>query len=468
MQFMIESMVIIIVSTLLSVFIFDGLYLKLYSYLGTTFVLAKIYFLVLLVLVVTIIIIVGAISGGYPAYYMSRFNPIEVLKKETTGMRRKITLRRVLIMFQFSISIILLVGTIFIFRQLDYMKNSQLGFQKENVLLLSFPRSSNQVDNKYETLKNELLKNSNIPYVSGAYTLPGINSQMNMGVRPDGTSADATVNIQAIPGDFDFVKSIGLEITEGRDLSKDFSTDQFGSVLLNQTAVTVLRLTNPVGTKLIIPGDEFKNGVKVVGVVKDFHLQSFQNKINPMMIIINPKMFICIAVKINPRNINETLKYIKATWNSVFPGVILSYNFLDEAYNNIYSPETKTGQLLSVFTSLAIFISCLGLLGFASFIVKKRIKEVGIRKVLGARISAISSLLSLQFLVWIVASSIIACPVAYILVKKWLGNFAFRIKIDWWVFLVAILIELIIALIIVVWISWKTATKNPVDALRYE
>ena len=186
------------------------------------------------------------------------------------------------------------------------------------------------------------------------------------------------------------------------------------------------------------------------------------------MIIINPKMFICIAVKINPRNINETLKYIKATWNSVFPGVILSYNFLDEAYNNIYSPETKTGQLLSVFTSLAIFISCLGLLGFASFIVKKRIKEVGIRKVLGARISAISSLLSLQFLVWIVASSIIACPVAYILVKKWLGNFAFRIKIDWWVFLVAILIELIIALIIVVWISWKTATKNPVDALRYE
>ena len=324
------------------------------------------------------------------------------------------------------------------------------------------------VNDKYEVLRDELLKNSNIISVTGAYTLPGINSQMNIGVGIEGSTPDNSVNIQALPADYGFVKSMGLEIIEGRDFSKEFSMDRNESVLLNQTAVNVLGLTNPVGSKLTIPGEEYKKGVRVIGVVKDFHIQSFHNKINPVLIYINPKMYINVALRVTPQDIDEALDYLKNTWKNIFPGIDLNYSYLEDRYNDLYNPEEKTGQLLSVFTALALFISCLGLFGFASFIIDKRIKEVGIRKVMGAKISGIATLLSRQFIIWILISSLGACPLAYILADKWLQNFAFHIKVNWWIFLVAVCFELFVALLTVSWLSWRTAIRNPVEALRYE
>jgi putative ABC transport system permease protein len=467
-QFLTETTLIVIISSLIAVFLFEQFYSNLYSYLNTAYVLANRHFLVLTILVFLIVIMVGIAAGTYPAFYISRLKPIEVLRKETYGLKSKFTFRRFLVMLQFAISIILLVGTIIIFRQLNYMKKSDLGFNKENVLLLNFPGLNEEIRRKYDVLRDELLKNSNIRYVSGAYTLPGVNSRMNISVRPAGTSPDNSINIQALPADYGFVRSLQLEIIDGRDFSQDFSTDRYKSVLLNQAAVNILGLEKPLGTRLMIPGEDYKNGVTVIGIVKDFHIESFHEKIDPILIYINPEMYISIAVRINPSNSDETLAYIKNVWNTVLPGSNFNLRYLENAYNSLYSTEEKSGLILSLFTVLAIFISCLGLFGFASFVIGKKIKEVGIRKVMGARALGISLLLSRQFTIWILISSLIACPAAYLLVVKWLGNFAYHIKTEWWIFAAAVCSELVIALLTVTLQTWRAATRNPVEALRYE
>ena len=261
---------------------------------------------------------------------------------------------------------------------------------------------------KYEVFRDELLKNSNIRSVSGAYTLPGIRSRMNISVRAIGTPPDNSINIQALPADYGFAATLQLEITDGRDFSRDFSTDSYESVILNQSAVNALDLDEPVGTRLMIPGEDYEKGVTVIGVVKDFHIDSFHEKINPILIYINPVMYITIAVRINPMNKDDSLAYIKNVWDAIFPEINLDYRYLENAYDSLYNTEEKSGIILSLFTVLAIFISCLGLFGFASFVVGKKVKEVGIRKVLGARASGISFMLSKQFIIWILISGIIA------------------------------------------------------------
>jgi putative ABC transport system permease protein len=467
-QFLTETLLIVIISSVIAVFLFEQFYSGLYSYLNTAYVLAGQHFLVLTILVFLIIVIVGIAAGSYPAFYISRLKPVDIIRKETFRLKSNLTLRRLLIVLQFSISIVLLVGTIIIFRQLNYMKQSDLGFNKDNVLLLNFPGLNTETGRKYEVFRDELLKNSNIRSVSGAYTLPGIRSRMNISVRAIGTPPDNSINIQALPADYGFAATLQLEITDGRDFSRDFSTDSYESVILNQSAVNALGLDEPVGTRLMIPGEDYEKGVTVIGVVKDFHIDSFHENINPILIYINPVMYITIAVRINPMNKDDSLAYIKNVWDAIFPEINLDYRYLENAYDSLYNTEEKSGIILSLFTVLAIFISCLGLFGFASFVVGKKVKEVGIRKVLGARASGISFMLSKQFIIWILISGIIACPAAYLLVVGWLGNFAFHIKIQWWVFIAAVCFELAVALLTVTLQTWRVATRNPVEALRYQ
>ncbi len=467
-QYLTETILIVVISAVAAALLFDQFYLNLYSYLNTAYVIKGHHFMFLSAMVLAIILIVGFIAGSYPAIFISRMKPIDILRKETNGMNGRLTFRKILIMFQFAISFILLAGTIIIYRQLNYVKHTDLGFNKEDVLMLNFPGMDKENSKKYDILRDEFLKNPNIRYVSGAYTLPGINSRMNFGVTPAGMSPDNSVNLQALPADFGFVKSLDLQIIQGRDFSRDFITDRFGSVILNETAVRVFGLNNPVGTRLMIPGDDYKKGVTVIGVVKDFHIASYHEKINPMLIFINPAMFQTIVLKINPGNTTETLAYVKKVWNAALPGIDLNYKYLKSEYDNLYSTEEKSSRVLTFFTMLAIFISCLGLFGFASFVTGKRIKEIGIRKVLGGRSAGISILLSRQFIIWILISGLIACPVSYMLINKWLGNFAFHVKIEWWIFAAAAIFEFAIATLTVTLQTLNAVTRNPVEALRYE
>ena len=463
-QFLTESFLVAIISIIIGVILFELIHSVLYSYLDSRAMLEVINFNYFYAIVSGMILIVGLFAGGYPALFLSRFRPVEIMKRGKVNGNVKFSFRNILVVIQFAISIILIFGTTIIYQQLNYMKNSDLGFDKEDVLLLNFPFSDKLAKQKYPVLRDELKKNPNIDAVTCAYTVPGINSRMNMSVRKKEDSQENSINLQALPADFGYASSIGLKIIKGRDFSDKFSLEE-ENVILNQTAVNVLDLENPIGTKLKLPGNK---DVTIIGVAQDFHVESFHKKINPMLIYINRDMFILMALKISPQNTTETIAYVKEIWKNVLPDVEFNYRYIDDAYDKLYQSEEKTGRLLSIFTALALFISCLGLFGLASFMTNKRIKEIGIRKVLGASVTGIIFMLNKEFIKRVIFANIFAWPVAWFVMHKWLQYFAYRIDIGWWTFLFAGAIALVIALFTVSYQAVMSAIANPIDSLRYE
>ena len=466
-QFLIESFVITMFAIFLGVVIFELLHNALYTYLDAEIVFNTIHFKYLSGIVVGMIFCVGLFAGGYPALFLAKFKPVEIMKNGTSGSQEKLSFRKTFVVAQFAISIILILGTMIINQQLDFMKNSDLGFEKEDVVLINFPFGNKEVKQKYETLRDELLINPNITSVSGAYTVPGTNSRQSISVIQSSSLSENAVNMQALPADYGYVSTLGLKLIEGRDFSNKFSLDDRESVILNQSAVKALELENPLGTKLKIPNNN-RGDVTVIGIIKDFHIQSLHNKINPLLIYINPDMFLLSALKIKPQSEKATIAYAKKTMAKILPDLEFNYKYLRDSYNNLYLTEEKTGRLLSIFTGLALLVSCLGILGLASFSTNKRIKEIGIRKVLGASAGSITLLLSKQFTKWVILANIFAWPAAYYLIDKWLQNFAYRTTIDWWLFFLAAGLALMIAIITISTQTIKVAVANPVISLRHE
>ena len=412
-----------------------------------------------------IAILTGILSGSYPAVFLSSFRPATVLKGPVRSSSQNVRLRKLLVIGQFVVSIALITGTIIIYQQLVYMRNTDMGINKNHVINMELRGS---LRNQYSTIKKELLKNPDILAVSATngsfYKVFGTDK-----IGWEGKSEDERIFISIHSVDFDYQKIFDIKMAQGRYFSRDYPTDTSDGIIVNETAAKIMGMESPIGQRIScwIPYDPMRSGT-IIGVVKDFHFRSLHEKINPLVLVIAPGWFTDVYIRIKPENAPETLGFLEKTLTGFAPDFPLEYSFLDEDIDNLYKTEQRIGNFVRYGTFLAIFIACLGLFGLASFTAEKRTKEIGIRKVLGASVSGIVLLLTKEFTKWVILANLIAWPIAYYVMNKWLQNFAYHINIGVWTFLLSAALALVTALITISFQAAKTAASNPVDSLRYE
>jgi putative ABC transport system permease protein len=430
----------------------------------------------LALLILTAGIVIGVLAGIYPALVLSGFQPIKVLKNMKLNGSGAGTnwLRKALVVIQFSLSALLIVSSTIVYRQIKYLNNKDLGFNKEQVVYFPIRDSLANNQQTLETFKSELKRSPNVVSVTSGYGLPGdqfAGDGINVGNENKVHSANVFV------GDEDYVKTLGLRIIAGRDFSRDMSTDVREAFIINEMAVKEFGFGTPekaIGQPLSwnewVPADTLnpvKKG-KVIGVVQDFHYKSLHEKVTASVIQLYPQVAFKVAVKLKTADIKNTIAYINNTWNKFSPAYPMDYKFMDETYGKMYKNEEKLGSLLWIFTLMAIIVGCMGLFALAAFSAEQRTKEIGIRKVLGASAFNIVGLLSKNFLLLVLIASLIAFPVAWWAMNNWLKEFPYRVNISWWIFFAAGSIAAIIALITISFQAIKAAIANPVKCLRTE
>ncbi len=411
-----------------------------------------------------IILFSGIIAGSYPAVFLSAFKPALILKGKLRSGTKRSTLRKIMVIGQFTISIILVLCTFTIYKQLRFMKNEKLGFLKEQKLIIPVQRGADISEN-YETVKSEFLKHVRITGATVSGGIPGrIYTQESY--RLFNETEDKGQQMKTLFIDKDFIPEYGIEMAFGRSFFRETNSLRETEFLINETAVRALGLHSPqdaLGKKLA--GWE---GGKIVGVVKDFHFQGLQQEISPLVITNFTWMFSFITLTLSTEGIPRTLSFVQDKWEELFPGIPYEYYFLDEDFNRLYRSEEKTGTLIGAFALIGVLVACFGLFGLASFMAEQRTKEIAIRKVHGASLPYTVSLLVKDFTKWILISSIIAWPIAYFVVNRWLQNFFYRVNVGLGVFIFTGFIVLAIALLTISYQVIKTATTNPIDYLRYE
>ena len=419
-------------------------------------------------LLVGFAVLVGVLAGSYPAFFLSSFPTLQVIKNSANQkIKGFVPFRRALVVIQFVITIVILSSFFFIYQQIKFVQNKKLGFNKDQVLVLHRGRSLKQ---KREAFKQELLKHANILAVSHTETLPGRHFDPT-GHSLEGRPAGEEHTLFTMYGDGDYARLLDLKIVNGRFFSPKIKSDATHAVIINEAAVKKLGISAPVGKRFIKEFGGAKKGefVTIIGVVKDFHFMSLHHKILPMIIRpFSERFWQYTSIKLNSENIRQTIGLVKKTWERFTSGEPFEYSFLDEDFNNKYKSEEKTAQILALFGSLAILIACLGLFGMVSFSTEQRTKEIGVRKVLGASIQKIVFLLSKEVLILLVLAFFIASPITIVAINKWLQNFAFHIRINPLAFIPIALITLFIAFSTTGYRSIKAAYANPVDSIKNE
>ncbi len=466
-QFLTESLLVSFIAMLLALG-FALLMLPFFNQLsGKSISYSSLFQLKMLITLVSLVIVVGLLAGSYPAFFLSKFQPIDVLKGKLAGGFKHSWLRNSLVVFQFSISIILIFGTIVIFNQLDYIRNKDIGFNRSNVIIIN---NTGSLGERVNSFRNELVQMTGVQNASISGFLP-VNYARNNDAFFTSPALDqqSAISMQIWRVDENYVPTLGIKMMEGRNFSKDFLTDSLG-LIINEAAMKFLA-TKDILTKKLYGIEDINtrklNEFHIIGVMKNFNFSSLRDVVTPLAMRLGEADW-NISVRIDEANKKNILSQIESKWKTMAPDKAFSYTFMDEDFNRIYTTEQRTGQLFISFAILAILIASLGLFGLITFAAEQRVKEIGIRKVLGASVTGIASMLTKDFLKLVLISSLIAFPVAWWAMNKWLLDFAYRTSISWWIFLIAGTLALLIALLTISFQAVKAGLMNPAKSLKTE
>ncbi len=462
-QFLSESFVMTFISFLFALLLIYFVIPEVNSLVKSNISINDLFSWEFLLIILSVLLATSLAAGGYPAFILSSIKPAIVLKNSLLKSGKGYSLRSLLVIFQFVISSFLIIGTFTVFDQLDYMVNKELGFNKDEIIVI--PIDDKELMKNPQPLKSSLLSNSSISNITFSSGSPGSGSTWTDNIKPVGKDENEKLHTQVLVVDYDFFETFGIDVIQGRNFSEEFATDENEAMIINKKAAQKLGTENPLGAKIEYWGDRVAS---VIGVVDEFHYSSLKEEIWPVVFILDSAGNKYLSININTANSTETIEFIKENLAQFSPGYPFKFYFMNEEFEKFYKAENSIGEMLTYSTFFAILISCIGVLGLVSFLTEQKAKEIGVRKVLGASISSIVGILSKQFIKWVVVANIIVIPLAYYFAENWLDNFAYRTEINFYIFIAAIVISILITLVTVAYHSIKAALANPVKSLKYE